>query len=292
MNKFDDTYNTIASSFFDTEAAKNWPKDLPWPNVETKGLKLILEDKHRKVNIGQAALGYLKSLLKEDVIVELDYDVLKEKLLYSWKHYDDFCICCKGKKIYLLKTDFNDHKKAERLIKNKFNVKLDLAGAMTGTAGLAGQIEEGRTFIIILHTDAPERKLQHEFIHCVQFITGKIMDSIDGLPEEVKKHFKIAPEYENYVFNKYEFWANIYNELFNDLQKVYWLHYKQISWEKYMDAVSYTLKNDKVNYRQSLLGIHWGNDDCNFLFLDIIACIAYVKPEFFDEIMEKLKNRE
>lgn len=48
MKKFDEANEKVISSFFDTETAKNWPKDRPWPNPcdETlKGIRLVLDDK-------------------------------------------------------------------------------------------------------------------------------------------------------------------------------------------------------------------------------------------------------
>lgn len=162
---------------------------------------------------------------------------------------------------------------------------------MAWTDALTVSVSSG-VFVIIVDNEANERKLQHEFTHYVQIITGKMTDSIDGLSEEVKAHFSISDEYERYIFNRHEFWANIYNELFNDMQKNYWLHHKQLSWEEYVDMVALELERSSLDYRRLFLGHEWMSDGCSPLFLDTLACIAYVKPDFFDEIIEALKNKK
>ena len=296
MKKFDEAYEKVISSFFDTETAKNWPKDRPWPNPrdETlKGVRLVLEDKHKDVNIGETALGYLKSELKEDIINLIDNESLKDKTLMSWKHYKDFCICCMDKRLWILQTDFSKHQKAERQIKAKFGVELNLEGSMKNTDGLTAPLSD-KDFIMILDVRANDGRLQHEFIHCVQLITGKITGSINGLAEEVKKHFSIGPSMESYVFNEYEFWDNIYTDLFNDLQKNYWLHHKSMKWEDYVGIVAFELKNDVLNYRRSWLGVEWREDKSQVsstMFLDLLACVAYVNEKFFNQIIDRLKNR-
>lgn len=290
MKRLNEAYQKVLTSFFDTEDAKNWPKDRPWPGIDTREMNLVIEDKHLEVNIGQEALGYLKSNLKEDILMLLDNEILKKKILPQWKHYRDFCICCMNKKIWMLESDFFSHLKAKRILKSKLNVTIDLKGSMTGTNGLTIPISLDE-YVVIIDKSANERRILHEFTHCVQLIANKVTKCIDGLAEEIKKYFSIDKSLEDYVFNQHEFWANVFNDLFNDMQKNYWLHHKEMSWEEYVDILAYDLKNYSLNYMNSLLGKEWEKDDCSFLFLDLLACIAYVNPSFFDEIIDKLKNK-
>lgn len=293
MKKLDEIYEKTVSSFFNTETARNWPKDRPWPGIPDETLRnaqLVLEDKHKEVNIGQPALGYLKSQLKEDIISLLDNEKLKKKILKDWKYYKDFCVCCMDKNLWILQTDFSRHQKAERLLKNRFDAVIDLEGSMKNTAGLTVALSD-RDFAILLDLKANERKLQHEFTHCVQLVTGKILGNLGSVPEEVKRFFNLSPEYESYVFNEHEFWANVFNDLFNDLQKHYWLHDKQMKWEDYIGGVGSELLKNALSYRDSLFGTEWKNDGCSSLFLDLLACIGYVNTGFFNQIIDKLKNR-
>ena len=68
---------------------------------------LIKEDKHKELNVGQSALGYLKKNLKQEII-KVDNEILKSLILPTWRHYNDFCINCMDVDLYLLETDFRN----------------------------------------------------------------------------------------------------------------------------------------------------------------------------------------
>jgi hypothetical protein len=65
-----------------------------------------------------------------------------------------------------------------------------------------------------------------------------------------------------------------------------------MSWEDYIVTVAHTIKTDKTDYESSFLFKQWESDGCGLLFFNLMVCISYVKPEFFDEIVKKLKNRD
>lgn len=272
------------------------PPDIPLEELAKRKF-LVDEDIHKEVNIGQAAIGYLKSMLGS-ALTKVDNNRLKKLILPSWKHYNDFCINCMDVGLYLLETDFKNSSHASgELLKlskdfDRRKLKEDLAGSMKGTYGLS--FLAAGFFVILVDSENYKdgKKILHEFTHYVQEVTGKLILG-DDIKDEVKKHFNLNDQYVRYILNEQEFWTNIYNDLFNFLQKNYWLHYnKQMNWEEYMNTVAHTIKIDKIDYESSFFFKQWKSDKCGLQIYDLIACIAYVKPEFFDEIVEKLKNRD
>jgi len=267
------------------------PPDIPLEEL-LKRKFLVDEDIHREVNIGQAAIGYLKRLLGPS----LD-NRLKTLILPSWDQCNDFCINCMNVDLYLLETDFgsSSHAVGEllKLSKDFDRRKLAevLASSMIGTYGLS--FLAASSFVILvdssIHRDG--KKILHEFTHYVQKVTGKLTLG-DDIKNEVKQHFDLDDQHVRYVLNEQEFWVNIFNDLFNCLQKIYWLYYKQMSWEDCMNTVAHTIKIDKTDYESSFLFKQWESDGCGLLFFNLMVCISYIKPEFFDEIVKKLKNRD
>ena len=65
--KLDERDNRFLSSL------KDYPKNLPYPAYDFKSDFIndciVKEDKNPEINIGQSALGYLKSCLKKDIIM-------------------------------------------------------------------------------------------------------------------------------------------------------------------------------------------------------------------------------
>lgn len=259
---------------------------------------LLDEDIHREVNIGQAAIGYLKKALGP-VLTKVDNSRLRILILPSWKHYNDFCINCMDVDLYLLETDFSNASHAagelQKLNRDFDRRKLteELAGAMNGTYGLSF-LAAGSFIILVdsnIHRDG--KKILHEFTHYVQKVTGKLILG-DDIKEEVKEYFNLDDQYARYMLNEREFWANIYNDLFNGLQKIYWLKFKNVySWEKFIEFHFTDLKRGAYDWMKSAVRLLW--NECiggNDFYVRILSSISYVKPEFFDEIVEKLKNRD
>ena len=93
--------------------------------------------------------------------------------------------------------------------------------------------------------------------------------------------------------NKDEFWANIYNDFFNGLQKIYWLGSSKImSWESFVNHQMNGLKINVADWEKSELAESWRNIvKSNIFYLKILAGISYANPDFYDEIIEKLKNK-
>lgn len=258
--------------------------------------KLVNEDKHREVNIGQKALGYLKSNLKEDVPVLIDNEKLKDRILDFWPYYNDFCIMCMQNKLWMLEIDFSDMAKAEKILRRidpEFNVKLndDKDGKI---GGLTVKLADRQYVILInrsLHKN--ENMILHEFTHYVQFVSGKLVsDEAVRMSKEVKDFFRIDDQFIDYALNRYEFYANVYNDIFNGFQKIYWTYFnKSYSWKDYIEGQMNELKKNVYEYRDSFLTKIWKHDTGSILpYLDVLACISYVDEKFFDEIADKLKN--
>ena len=121
-----------------------------------------------------------------------------------------------------------------------------------------------------------------------------LLESAD-LPENVKKIFNFN-NVVNYMMDKNEFWANIYNDLFNGLQKIYWLKFKDIyEWDSFIDLHFSSLKNYVANVskiQESEIYKYWKkivvNNDFYFI---VLAVIWILDQDFFNEIVEKLKNK-
>ena len=80
---------------------------------------------------------------------------------------------------------------------------------------------------------------------------------------------------------------------FNGLQKIYWLYFsKSYSWEDYVEEQMKELKKNVFKYRDSFLTNVWKNNvDIVLSHLDVLACISYVDEQFFNDIVERLKNK-
>lgn len=256
---------------------------------------LIEEVRHKEVNIGQSALGHLKSKLKTDCPSVLDNEILKNKILRSWTYYNDFCINCMKTKFWMLEVDFDDHKKAESLIRKiDEDFPLDLSSSMAETNGLSFLVKNNQVIILIDEKAFKnEERILHEFTHAIQLITG-ILILDDKIKNEVRDYFNIDDQFADYILDEYEFWVNIYNDLFNGLQKIYWLmNFNKIySWESFINYEMTSLRNDITNFQESQLMTTWskivGKND---IYIRLLATISYLKPDFFNDIIERLKNK-
>lgn len=262
---------------------------------------VVYEDRSLEVNIGQAALGYLKQRLSSDITL-IDNEELKKLILPSWLHFNDFCINCMKLKLWILETNFKDPMHAVRQIlkvsREKLNwkdVREQLSSAMSGTYGLSFQMSADE-YCLLINEDAnkDDLKILHEFSHYVQKVTGSFvingklskrlrrnLESI-GIPKEIAFYFTV-PE---------EFWINIYVDLFGELQKIYWLALKShMSWKDFIDSEVNSLRNDVANWRKSSIVILWMKIlEVQPVHLALLAGISYVEPELFDEVILKLKN--
>lgn len=273
------------------------PPDISFEEL-IKMKPLIQEDKHKEINIGQSATGYLKTCL-QPTLTKVDNERLKTLLWVGWPHYNDYCINCMDVDLWMIEADFKKPIKAARQIVKlnpAYDVKRlaeDLKGAMTGTYGLSF-LSSSKTFIILVDENVykEDRKIQHEFTHYVVEVTGQLI--LDGdIKKEVRSFFGLNDQYVDYMLNEREFWVNIYNDLFNGLQKIYWLNFKNIySWEQFIEYQFNLLKSMASEWTESSIRNLWEKFvKANAFYIRILAGISYVKPDFFDEIVEKLKNR-
>lgn len=105
LKRFEEICKRFDEFYARTRGAKG-----PYPqmNLTFDDLEgIVTEDKYAEVNIGQSALGYIKSCVKP-YPEEIDKDILKSKILKSWPYYDLFFskLESKGTKLFAAETDF------------------------------------------------------------------------------------------------------------------------------------------------------------------------------------------
>ena len=258
--------------------------------------KLIGEARHQEANIGRQAIGYLKSCLREDNPSLVDNNKLKDLIFDKWPSYNDFCIMCMNCKLWMLKCRLSKPARVNSIlakIDHSFNGYI--AAASKDAKGLCVRLQDD-VYVIVINADAEDddQIIVHEFMHFVQQVAGKFMDE---KPEkalvEVKKFFGIDDRFLNYVLDRHEFYVNVFNEIFNGLQKTYWTYFsKSYAWKDYVGEQMNEIKQNLFKYRDLILTRIWAADNEFMLnYLDVLACISYVDEDFFNDIVEKLKNK-
>lgn len=296
----------------DEKTAKAYLEILGFPEItpeKEKALeddlsRIIKEDKHLDLCIGQAAFGYLKKCLKP-IPTKVDVDRLKSLLSKSWTYYNDFCINFSSLNLFLLESDFSKPMHAAMQLQ-KLNPNLSvkeaarsLAGSMKSTYGLAFKLTD-EAYVLLINSDImkDENKIQHEFGHFVSEVTGKLILD-DTMRNSVLRYFNVNEDIVEYIFHKREWWINIVTDLFNGLQRIYWsLFSKVYDWETFIEIHFTELKSKVANWRDATIVKLWnadikGNekDRGKTFYFNVLAAVAYVKSDLFDEVVEKLKNR-
>lgn len=302
MNEFEKEYFKILKlDKKDDEflkSIKKWPKNIPLPAYDFKSNfdeYIVNEDKNVEVNIGQSALGYIKSCLRKDILIKVDNEKLKNKILSSWKYYNDFCIACIDVSLWILEIDFNNIQNADRYIKKidpNFSKKI---GKNNGSYGLTIPLNDNKYIILFDYNSFKnEKNLQHEFTHYVQLTTNKLIQNNEELTKKLKKYINIDPELLEYICNPFEFWTHIYVDIFNNLQKIYWLKFKNAyDWKTFIDVHFNDLKNNIFNLKNSAIVKLWLNNiNNNLYYFLIIAGISFINKDLFDKIKTKLKNED
>ena len=102
-------------------------------------------------------------------------------------------------------------------------------------------------------------------------------------------------EFLKYILNPFEFWTHIYVDLFNGLQKIYCLKFKDAyDWETFIDVHFNDLKVNvfNCNFKNAAIVKSWSQCiDGNVNYFLILAGISVIDKELFDEITMKLKNK-
>lgn len=275
---------------------KDYPKNLPYPAYDFKSdfinNCIVKEDKNPEINIGQSALGYLKSCLKKDIIMKINNEKLKSKLLTSWKYFNDFCIACMNVNLWMLEIDFNHIQKADKYIRKidpNFSKKF---GENNGSYGLTVLLDKHNCVILFdYNAFKNEKELQHEFTHYVQIVTGKLIKDNVSLIKRLKECIGVDSELIDYICNPFEFWTHIYNDLFNGLQKIYWLKFKDIyDWDTFIEVHFNDLRANIFDLKNAVILKLWMkfNGNKNSFYFPILAGISFVDKELFNEIKRKL----
>jgi len=261
--------------------------------------RILKEDRHPETNIGQAAIGYLKKCLK-DTLTKVDNETLQDKLLQSWVHYNDFFINCSNNDLYLMCVDFNQPMiAAEQLNKLAPSFDVDalskeLGGMMAGTNGLYVPMDD-RRYVIFIDSKCKEKdtRIQHEFCYYVESVTGAFILDDGSVKDSILDYFGINDELAKYLMNENEFFINLYTDIFNRLQTIYWMTFSKLySWDKFIDFIFNDLKTTAYSYESSQLFHLWTQTfDDNSFFIRVLACISYVNADFYKDIVGKLKNK-
>lgn len=300
MNKSDKTFNDLTKGL-DIFEPSNWKyfQHCPLPSRDfnekiSLNLNLKEENKHLEVNVGQKALGYLKSCLAKDRPTKVDNEVLLKKLLPSWKYYNEFCIGCLNVELWLAKIDFNEVEKADELIKQidpSFNDKF---GKNNGSYGLFIKLGEDR-YVILMDKKAAknEKKIQHEFTHFTQVVRGILVADTSLLTKKLLKALPLfSKDLIKYVCNPFEFWTHIYIDLFNGLQKIYWLKFKDLySWDEFI-SIHFANLHVQDLQNAAIVRIWKKTIGSNSFYFPVLVAIQFVDPNFYNEIIEKLKNKK
>lgn len=299
MDKFDKTFNDLTKGL-DIFEPSNWKyfQHCPLPSRDfneeiSLKLNLIEENKHLEVNVGQKALGYLKSCLAKDEPTKVDIEVLRDKILPTWKYYDDFYIACSNYELWLAKIDFNEIEKADELIRQidpSFNDKF---GKNNGSYGLFIKLGEDR-YIILMDEKAAknEKKIQHEFTHFIQIVRGILVADTSLLTKKLSEALPLSKDLIKYVCSPLEFWTHIYIDLFNGLQKIYWLKFKDVyNWEEFISIHFDNLHVQDLK-NAAIIRIWKEIIRSNSFYFPILVAIQFVDPSFYREIIEKLKNKK
>ena len=267
--------------------------------IKNAYIEVLNEDKNFQVNIGQAAIGYIKSKLKAERIEKIDYEKLKSIVIKSWPYYNDFCICCSESPLFIMEIDFKRLSKACSLIKSidcSFDLKLENQDENSPIDGMIISLSDNK-YVILINTkvNRNEETILHEFTHYVQLVTKemRLEINLDIIPSAIQSYFNISDQNVNYVCNEYEFLMNMYNEMFNSLQKIYWSAYKKgiMTWNDFIDAQLGSLHGNVVDFDKTELWKLWDKIvKKNYFYIPTLACIAYVKPDFFNDVVKQMKD--
>lgn len=300
MKKFDEKITSFLD-LLDSFDPKNLEQldGIPWPYLKLPpgGDSLVIsEDSHQEVNVGQKALGYLKSCLAKDRPTKVDIEVLRDKILPTWKYYDDFYVACSDHELWVAKMDFNEVEKADELLKQispDFHVDI---GKNNGSYGLNISFP-GNKHVLLMDLQAAknEKMIAHEFMHFVQRITRKLLLDGNLEVEKISKIFNIEDaENVKYLLHPLEFWTNIYIDFFNGMQKIYWLKFKDIySWSGFVESQLRMLSHGFVDFRKSQIFMLWKTIvGKNLFYINLLAAIGYADRCFYEKIIDRLKNEE
>ena len=273
--------------------SSGWCEQFPPPSAFRDGASTIYEDVHRDVNVGERAIGYLKSCLRLDTPVEVDMKKLKSLILRSWKHFNDFAIACDDSKLWMIEVDFKKPgmiDKAIAKIDPGFSTKF---GESNGSYGLFVSLSNGGYAIIIdIAARRDGKKLQHEFTHFVQLVTGKLKSNVSSLAKKLDDKFKLNGEYASYVLSDYEFMTHLYVDVFNCLQKIYWSAFKNfMKWREFVKQTMDQLSVDFARFEDTVLFAAWAAYCPDSLkYVSLIAAIGYASPDLFAAVVERLMN--
>lgn len=262
-------------------------------------INLILENSNEELQIGNSALGYLKSKIN-DFITKIDFDIFEMKLSKNWIYYEEF-FNKEKQDLYFLKFDFKNPEKGINLILNflgdRFSnnellgLKNDIKNSLN-TSGLC--INFYFAILILLDSNTLNNEtILHEFYHYVQMLLNleNKFDIFLISYNELKNTFGLDESKFHYLHNKFEFWDYIFNNLYKCLQKIYWLKFKSKSWNEFIDTNFYD--DISNNFEKSKINDYWITIiNHNYFIMQIIYIIAFHDKVFFKKICQKIKDNE
>lgn len=115
-----------------------------------------------------------------------------------------------------------------------------------------------------------------------------------ALLEKLSEVLPLSKDLIKYVCNPLEFWTHIYIDLFNGLQKIYWLKFKDLyDWEEFINVNFASLNTHVQDLQNAAIVKIWEETiGSNSFYFPVLIAIKFVDPSFYREIVEKLKNKK
>lgn len=116
----------------------------------------------------------------------------------------------------------------------------------------------------------------------------------EALLEKLPEVLSLPKDLIKCVYSPLEFWTHIYIDLFNGLQKIYWLKFKDVySWEEFINVHLTNLYAHVQDLQNTAIIRIWKETiGSNSFYFPVLVAIQFVDPSFYREIIEKLKNKK
>lgn len=160
---------------------------------------------------------------------------------------------------------------------------------------------DGRMIIGFCFGKYTNQTISHEFTHMMQELlsSNRLFDNKVDFNENDAEDLGLSEEALQYVFDEREFYTIVLNDIYQGLQKIYWLKYQKsgMTWEDFIEKKVKTLKNDPFKVDEAEIQKDWleyVNDDKTKMNTDFIKVFAALVPldkeDLFDEAIKRLKG--
>ena len=145
---------------------------------------------------------------------------------------------------------------------------------------------------LIEEVDIDQKTLEHLKACLVKDELTKVDNEV--LMKKLQKVLSLSKDLIKYVYSPLEFWTHIYIDLFNSLQKIYWLKFKDVySWDEFINIHLTNLYTYVQDLQDAAIVRIWEETiGSNSFYFPVLVAIQFVDPSFFNDIIEKLKNKK